>query len=187
MIQRIVFKFGPKPGQPPLTVDVAPITVIVGPNNSGKSTLLREIDQRFANPGSTTLIVDRVEVLEASHETLDALIIARGQLHQPQSDGMQRATLGKMQPGTAESRDQFTFVMRNGVWTLADQPADEARRLRLAWLFTLLLDGRTRLSIFDNAPGGPVSAPPRHIVAALFHDNEARAHLRTLTNEAFDA
>lgn len=186
MIQQITLKFGSIPGQAPLTIDTGHITVIVGPNNSGKSTLLREIDQRLANPGSATVIIDRVDVSEAAHETIDALITGRGQRHPPDANGRHRATLGKMRPGTAEARDQLSFVLQDGVWKLPDQPTEEGRRLRVAWLFTLLLDGRTRLSMFDNAPGGAVGAPPQHIVAALFRDDLARQKLRTLTQQAFD-
>jgi hypothetical protein len=41
----IRFRAGAVPGAPPTELPVPYVTVIAGPNNSGKSLLLREIDQ----------------------------------------------------------------------------------------------------------------------------------------------
>jgi hypothetical protein len=46
---RIVFKAGRTPGAPPSELTPGSVTVIVGPNNSGKSLLLRELEQ-WASP-----------------------------------------------------------------------------------------------------------------------------------------
>lgn len=43
MIKRIRLKFGPTPDQPPVEFKPGPMTVIVGPNNSGKSLTLKEL------------------------------------------------------------------------------------------------------------------------------------------------
>jgi hypothetical protein len=44
MIHRITFTSGSSASAGPLTIDPRPITVLVGPNNSGKSSVLREIE-----------------------------------------------------------------------------------------------------------------------------------------------
>src|ERR1035441_8835681 len=44
MINKLNIKFGSTPNQPKLEVDITPITVFVGPNNSGKSKILIEIE-----------------------------------------------------------------------------------------------------------------------------------------------
>ncbi|MCP3678074.1 MAG: ATP-binding protein [Deltaproteobacteria bacterium] len=44
MINKILFKFGATEDQPALDLEVTPITVFVGPNNSGKSRVLIEIE-----------------------------------------------------------------------------------------------------------------------------------------------
>src|SRR5438445_675761 len=44
-LKRLSFLAGPKPEAPPLDVDLQTILVLVGPNNSGKSLALREIEQ----------------------------------------------------------------------------------------------------------------------------------------------
>jgi AAA15 family ATPase/GTPase len=71
MIKNIKLKFGRAEGLPQETVEAMPITVFVGPNNSGKSMILSEI-QQFCSDGSrnvNNLIVDSIE-LEAIPEKL---------------------------------------------------------------------------------------------------------------------
>ena len=50
MINKIILKFGRFPGAEALAVSTTPITVFVGPNNSGKSRALKEIN-RFCESG----------------------------------------------------------------------------------------------------------------------------------------
>ncbi len=49
MLDRVVLKFGEAPGAEPLTIQPGAMTVLVGPNNSGKSLTLREIAKFVAN------------------------------------------------------------------------------------------------------------------------------------------
>ena len=44
MLEKIKFRTGSIPSSPPLELDLTAVTVIVGPNNSGKSLFLRELD-----------------------------------------------------------------------------------------------------------------------------------------------
>jgi hypothetical protein len=48
MIESIRFKFGPTPGAEPTSFRPGPMTVIVGPNNSGKSLTLRELKKSLS-------------------------------------------------------------------------------------------------------------------------------------------
>lgn len=45
MLKRICLKFGPTPGSPPVQFTPAAMNVIVGPNNSGKSLTLQELNK----------------------------------------------------------------------------------------------------------------------------------------------
>ena len=49
MLDNIVLKFGEAPDAEPLTIQPGSMTVLVGPNNSGKSLTLREIAQFILN------------------------------------------------------------------------------------------------------------------------------------------
>ena len=45
MLEKVILRFGPAPGGPPLEFGPGPMTVFVGPNNSGKSLALKELHQ----------------------------------------------------------------------------------------------------------------------------------------------
>ena len=49
MIKNLSLKFGRALGLPPETIHTNPVTVFVGPNNSGKSKILAEIHQYCTN------------------------------------------------------------------------------------------------------------------------------------------
>ena len=63
MIKSLTLRFGKAPTLPVERLDCTPITVFVGPNNSGKSKVLQEL-HRFCTNGqvnSTDVILDRLE------------------------------------------------------------------------------------------------------------------------------
>jgi len=64
MITEIKFKFGKGPGANPEKTKLTPVTVFVGPNNSGKSRILAEI-RRFVSAEEQSpldyVLLDRLE------------------------------------------------------------------------------------------------------------------------------
>jgi predicted ATPase len=50
MIKKLTLRFGRAPGLAPEDFECTPVTVFVGPNNSGKSKVLQEL-QRFCTSG----------------------------------------------------------------------------------------------------------------------------------------
>ena len=63
MITTIKLKFGKAPGAASETINATPITIFVGPNNSGKSKVLSEIHE-FCVRGSssaTDVILEEIE------------------------------------------------------------------------------------------------------------------------------
>lgn len=44
MLSAISLRFGSSPSQDPLTFEPGPMTIFVGPNNSGKSLILRDLE-----------------------------------------------------------------------------------------------------------------------------------------------
>lgn len=67
MIERLNLKFAARPGQHPISFAPGPMTVIVGPNNGGKSVLLEDIHKLFCyvapKPGSPPLEESRSDRL----------------------------------------------------------------------------------------------------------------------------
>jgi len=73
MIDKIKLKSGSSNGQPNLEVDLTPITVFVGPNNSGKSRVLIEIEKfaRNINGQSNDLIIDQIFFTPLTKEEIE--------------------------------------------------------------------------------------------------------------------
>ena len=73
MINKLIFKFGSSPDIAPLTLDLEPITVFVGPNNSGKSRVLIEIEEncRRGYPQDTDKIINNLEYMSWSEAEIN--------------------------------------------------------------------------------------------------------------------
>ena len=76
MIKNIKLKSGRALGIANTNVDALPITVFVGPNNSGKSQILREINQFCMSGGnnSNNRIIDRIELLGIQESDVEEAI-----------------------------------------------------------------------------------------------------------------
>ena len=89
MLQKPTFKFGSSESEPPLEFEPGPMTVFVGPNNSRKSLVLREIENVVGNYDrygeSTDAEIDRaiLEGLEPrppSSEVVERLLSSRKEI-----------------------------------------------------------------------------------------------------------
>ena len=76
MIKNIILKFGRTSASQAETISTTPITVFVGPNNSGKSKVLSEI-HRFCTHGNQNqndVIIDKIEFDTYDSETAEEII-----------------------------------------------------------------------------------------------------------------
>jgi len=72
LIESIILKAGSSTGQSPLILDKPQFTVIIGPNNSGKSLLIREIHQFLSEgPGGTNFVLDQLKFSVPSPDILE--------------------------------------------------------------------------------------------------------------------
>ena len=198
MLKTVALRFGADEGDTPLRFSPGPMTVFVGPNNSGKSLALREIED-FIETGGDSLrhIVRRLDLLLPPDEEVENMVLSRA-VGDGEADGNVRV-LRLRHPGEYWRRratDIAEPVVEQVVdlpallaaLAYADDPSDEdLERLCRDFLalFTLRLDGQTRLSLMHpQAAGDPESHPTNHL-GALFRDDEARARIREITHDAF--
>jgi hypothetical protein len=95
VLQKLSFKFGSSEGESPLEFEPGPMTVFVGPNNSGKSLVLREIenvvgyynpyDERTDSEGDSA-ILERLEPRLPSSEEVEWLLQSRAIGQDPDID-----------------------------------------------------------------------------------------------------
>lgn len=60
MVEEITFKSGERAGSPPLTIRPGNVVVFVGPENSGKSLALREIESFSESIGDPKKVISSI-------------------------------------------------------------------------------------------------------------------------------
>lgn len=185
-VRHLKFRAGSKPAAPSLSVDTPNVTVLVGPNNSGKSVTLRELETWCRGENPDFKVLESADLLLPN--AFDDLLALMKQ-HEAPPPNNQIAAQGHFWVSRP--------VVRQGEPELYDQVNEanlanwfNARQLGplrqvFVKLFTLRLDGRTRFDLVDPKETGPLEAPPRNHLWALFVGDESREKVRKFTEEAF--
>lgn len=184
MIDTLSLKFGRAPGLPAETIHTTPVTVFVGPNNSGKSKVLAEIYQ-YCTSGQrnvSDVIVERIGFGSLSQQAAEERI--------------RRVTL---RPLVNESlRPNHVIVGKRGHRQHVPEQ-DLINSLTSAnthtlyfcqWYLaynTLILDGQSRISLINEQDAGDLQQAPQTSFQTLFRDNARRAEVRRIVHDAFSA
>jgi hypothetical protein len=196
MLRTIVLRFGAGENQEPLRFSPGPMTVFVGPNNSGKSLALREIED-FIETGGDSLrhIIERLDLLLPPADEIRELLRSRAV-----EDGDRHVRVMRLRsPGEyarRRSTDLAEPVMEQVVdveavvaaAARAERPSDEDLEVLcrdLLGLFTLRLDGQTRLALTRPQTAPDLESHPTNQLGVLFRDPEAREKIREITADAF--
>jgi ABC-type polar amino acid transport system ATPase subunit len=182
MIAKIRFKSGSSSQTPGLTIDATPVTVFVGPNNSGKSLALRELEKIVARPHQTGLIIDKLEYKSFSQVELDQVLSEHGLITPGLIAEWDFENYG-IRPITS-----IAFKRRgsNNNHTSSNQQAQYAYGA-FRDFFTLRLDGKSRLSLLDAKQIGDLQSPiADNDLAHLFLNNSLRAKIRQIVFEALN-
>ena len=185
-IQHLKFRAGGTATGSPLEVDTPNVTVLVGPNNAGKSATLREIERWCQGQSGESLLVDEIELLlPDTFEDLMAMLDdhvtdpPEGEIADPERMWISRPSIRQGEDRIHEQwerrRLEDAYVKLN------------LQRLRSMFvrLFTLRLDGRTRFDLVDPKPAGPLEQHPENHLWSLFVDDAKREKVREFTEDAF--
>lgn len=187
MIERLVFKFGSGENLPPLNVNVAPITVFVGPNNSGKSRILIEIENycRQTHGQPTDLIAENIEFTPYTKQEIEDELAKIEQTPNPgEMINPGHIIIGKLNP-----QDNQAFraqVHKEGIINEAQNPnARQGYYSTFLSMYTVRLDGTNRLNLLNDQAAGDLQTTPINHLAHLFINNELRKRVRNIVYEAF--
>lgn len=199
MLRSILFRFGASEDDAPLEFAPAAMTVFVGPNNSGKSLALREIESFIDEGGDgARRIVDWLVPVFPAAEEAEALLRAR-EIDEQASlpTGWMRVT--RPRSPAEHTRKRATDVAEDSPVHLVDLRAvrralQNGRELSaeefsvllrdFLSIFTVRLDGQTRLALTLPRLAGDLQRHPANHLAALFRDDEARERIRDITADA---
>lgn len=182
MISSLRLKFGRGPGVSPGEIPATPVTVFVGPNNSGKSQVLLEIEQycRTGQTNANALILDKLSFVGLAPDAVGQEI---GRLRQPP------------QGGQSILADHMLVGGRHGLYQV--RPDELARTITnpsinvqafCQWFLThqtLMLDGRSRIDLVKPQTAGDLAQPSQSSFQVLFRDDPKRHEVRRIVHEAF--
>lgn len=182
MIKNIKLKFGRAEGLAPESIAAMPITVFVGPNNSGKSKILTEIQQFCASGSRNTnnVIIDSIELSSFSDEILDKKV--EGVTLKPNPGEAQHP--GHIFVGKGPARHQVNETQfRQALKSPNSQPTHTCQ-----WFLaynTLILNGSNRINLVNQQAAGNLQGPAHTSFQLLFRDDEKRKEVRRIIHEAF--
>ena len=182
MIKTLSLKFGRAPELPTETIHPTPVTVFVGPNNSGKSKILAEIYQ-YCTSGHrnvSNVIVERIGLERFPRE------IAEDRVRRVTLSPLPNETLqaGHLIVGKQGQRQQVPE--EDLINSFLDTEAQS--KLFCQWYLTyntLMLDGSSRINLVNGQSAGDLQKPPQTSFQVLFRDNERRATVRRIVHDAF--
>ena len=182
MLKDIKLKFGRAEGLDPETIKAMPITVFVGPNNSGKSKILSEI-QQFCTSGSkntNNVIIDNIELEGIEESILDEKI--QSLILDPNPG--ESIYPGHIFVGKGQIRLQVPKPqLRQALLTPNAQPTHTC-----PWFLsynTLILNGSNRINLVNQQGAGNLQQPPHSSFQVLFRDDEKRKEVSRIIHEAF--
>ena len=184
MIKGIKLKFGKAPGAVAESIHATPVTVFVGPNNSGKSKVLSEI-HRYCSQGqrnTTDVILENIEFEIFSRELAEQKIHhVTLKPHHNEALLPDPVIVGKRGSRTQLNINNLIQAFEN----TNSQPAQFCQ-----WYLqynTLILDGQNRIGLINQQGAGDLQQPPNSSFQVLFRDDAKRVEVRRIIFDAFRA
>lgn len=182
MISSFQLKFGRVPGAAGEPIVATPVTVFVGPNNSGKSRVLAEIERycRSGQKDGSSVILE-----DLSFSGLDAHRAQQAieRIRQPPNPG-ESVSIDHLFVGSRYGRNQ---VPQAQLTQYLQRPTDHLTAF-CQWFLThntLILDGRSRINLVNEQAAGDLQRPPQSSLQVLFRNDEKRHEVRRMVSEAF--
>ncbi|MFZ4409331.1 MAG: ATP-dependent nuclease [Paracraurococcus sp.] len=182
MLNNVTLRFT---NSPRLDFQAKGVTIFVGPNNSGKSLVLKELEECFTQPSARRLIVENLSFDVPGKDIIHSTI-----------DDFERRYSAKDAPGHVDiggfSSGQGRQVERLHVQSLR-QMTNDLERLAdpRAWYINffgkwgvLRLDGRSRFNLTDDQAGGDLTREPQNILAYIFSNDAIRKKIRKTIRDA---
>lgn len=189
MLESLLFNAGSNPDSGvPLSVDLTPLTIFVGPNNSGKSRALIEIESQLkANHFIKGHVINQVFIKKTPRDVaineLKELEIKPYVNERVNQGHIIISRLNVQNGGVSRLQIPLEEIIRE----FENPNANEKYYLNQYYaMFTMRLDGSSRLSLTSDQSAGDLQSAPSNNLMYLFKNNELRAELRNIIYSAFE-
>ena len=184
-IEEMTFAKGPG-GSDPLSVKPTPVVILVGPNNSGKSLALREVEAFCSTPSPKTLVLSDIKLAcpQSPEEALS--LLAKFKTEPPPDIIIQDGQfyVEYYAPGSPDPNGTLMDI-KNIAYSVRIKDMNFLTSKIIKW-YTIRLDGKTRLSLTNKQPATNLQTTPTNHLVALFKDDSKRERVRDFTKEALD-
>lgn len=182
MISSFRLKFGRSPAAIGEAIAASPVTVFVGPNNSGKSRVLREIERycRTGNQSASNLLL---EELNFSGLTSERAAQSIERIRQPANPG-EAQQVDHIFVGSKHGRQQVPVA---SLQQILESPTSNVSTFCQWYLrhLTLMLDGSSRIGLVGQQGAGDLQRQPESSFQVLFRDDAKRHEVRRIVLDAF--
>ena len=187
MIKKITLQYGSESENKTLKFDPSSVTVFVGPNNSGKSLLLREIETFCSGGLSGNLnILSKVDV----HLPTDKELSQNIKTMERPFDSNESHRSGAIKYGRFHSTKGFVVFRGFDIQTLChwkNSPEDFTMFMRhYISMYVSHFGGKERFDLVKKVPFFNLKFLPPNSLSCLFQDNNKRTKVRSLIHKAFD-
>jgi len=182
MISSFQLQFGRSPGTGGEAIAVTPVTVFVGPNNSGKSRVLREIE-RYCRTGQKDANDLILAELTFSGLTSERAAHSIERIRQPPHPG-ETQHVDHIFVGSKYGRQQVPIA---SLKQFVEAPTSNVSAFCQWYLrhLTLMLDGSSRIGLVGQQGAGDLQRPPESSFQVLFRDDAKRHEVRRIVFDAF--
>lgn len=180
-IAKLQFFKGPKSNDDHYEIELSSVVIFVGPNNSGKSLSLREIQTICQGETQDRKIIEEVTFgsLDSIDDAVSELLVYEYPHPNPREDTIYLRTF-------SQDRNQGVQIRRTELESWKQSDDIQAIGNQIAKLGTIRLDGKTRFNLTRNQDAKAVQEPPENYLQALYQKDENRQKIRDLTKKAFD-
>src|SRR5918996_4832161 len=181
MITEILLRFGRSGESESLCFQIKPVTVFVGPNNSGKSLVLRELQEYLAAPEGRrhSIIADLLfgpfDEGQARHELDRYTLRPRGAEVVPPDNRI----VGKGSHRLQVNVTAFVEALVN---------PNHFKPRFCGWYMqynTVKLDGKNRIQLINDTQAGDLQQDPANSIQVLFRNDDVRREVRDIIYDAF--
>lgn len=187
MLNNVQLYFGASEKSSPLAFNPVAMNLFVGPNNSGKSRVLFEIENAIYQVGDNFIrkIVKEVEIGPIPRVDVLNLLFGEGSPTQPEEAPESYSLPITFGNSFSSIRSNTSIRLKDFYQGLSDQGYLGPLKKEFAFSLTLKLDGKTRLALTNPQETGDLLSKPSNHLMALFKDQKAREQIRGITNDAF--